>query len=162
MRLIAYMIACFCLSGSFAVADDLPETIAASGLKAIVTVHAEGTQVYDCKKSVDGKTTWQFREPVAALFEEGRNVGTHFAGPSWKIGESTIKGKVISKAPGASDKDVPWLKLDVVAKSSAGPLVGVTTVQRIHTVGGNLVGECARAGDRREVPYTADYVFLKP
>jgi len=34
-------------------------------------------------------------------------------------------------------------------------------VQRINTVGGKLEGACDKAGTYRNVPYSADYVFLR-
>ncbi len=38
---------------------------------------------------------------------------------------------------------------------------GVTTVQRINTVGGKLEGACDKAGTFKSAPYSADYVFLR-
>ena len=38
---------------------------------------------------------------------------------------------------------------------------GVTTVQRINTVGGRHDGTCDKAGALHSAPYAADYVFLK-
>ncbi len=40
-------------------------------------------------------------------------------------------------------------------------LSGVTTVQRINTVGGALSGACGTAGAMQSEPYSADYVFLR-
>ncbi|HYS88254.1 MAG TPA: DUF3455 domain-containing protein, partial [Bradyrhizobium sp.] len=40
-------------------------------------------------------------------------------------------------------------------------LAGVTTVQRINTMGGKLEGACDKAGTFKSAPYSADYVFLR-
>jgi hypothetical protein len=140
----------------------LPETIAAPGETVVLTVHAEGAQVYECKAGADGKLAWAFREPIATLFVDGKTVGRHYAGPNWEhIDGSAVVGKVVGNAPGATSNDIPWLKLQVTASRGNGVLTGVTTVQRINTKGGKLEGACDKAGTFRSVPYSAEYVFLK-
>src|SRR5262245_66491016 len=62
-------------------AETLPDAIQAPGETAVVTLHAEGAQVYECKASSDGKLAWAFREPIATLFEDGKTVGRPYAGP---------------------------------------------------------------------------------
>ena len=69
--------------------------------------------------------------------------------------------KVVGRAPAASAKDIPWLKLEVSERRGAGTLSGVTTVQRINTRGGAAEGACDRAGEYLSVAYAADYVFLR-
>jgi hypothetical protein len=64
-------------------------------------------------------------------------------------------------APGATPKDIPWLKLEVTSHRGGGILSGVTTVQRINTHGGKLDGGCEGAGTFQSAPYSADYVFLR-
>ena len=39
--------------------------------------------------------------------------------------------------------------------------IGLATVQRINTAGGNLDGACGKVGDLHAEPYAADYIFLK-
>lgn len=142
-------------------AADIPDAIAAKGEAVVLQVHAAGAQIYECKADAAGKVTWQFREPIASLFLDGKTVGRHYAGPSWEVQGSAIVGKAAGKAPGATAKDIPWLKLEVVDQRGEGPLKGVSTVQRIDTEGGNLEGTCDEAGDLRAEPYAADYIFLK-
>jgi hypothetical protein len=145
-----------------AVAAELPAAIAAPGEAAVVTLHAEGAQIYECKAGADGKLAWQFREPIATLLLDGKTVGRHYAGPNWEyIDGSAVTGKAAGNAPGASAKDIPWLKLTVSAHRGSGILAGVTTVQRINTQGGKLEGACDQAGAFQSAPYAADYVFLK-
>ncbi|MGA2996662.1 DUF3455 domain-containing protein [Bradyrhizobium sp.] len=140
----------------------LPEAIAAPGESVVITLHAEGAQVYDCKAGADGKLAWAFREPIATLFVDGKTVGRHYAGPNWEhIDGSAVVGKVIGNAPGATADDIAWLKLQVVSSRGSGVLTGVTTVQRIDTKGGSFAGPCDKAGAFKSAPYSADYVFLK-
>jgi hypothetical protein len=139
----------------------LPGAIAAPGETVVLTVHAEGAQVYECKAGADGKPAWLFREPIATLLVDGNTVGRHYAGPNWENSDgSAVVGKVAASAPGATPGDIPWLRLDVVSHRGSGVLTGVTTVQRINTHGGKLEGLCDSAGSYRSAPYSADYVFL--
>ena len=55
------------LAGPASAADALPDAIAAPGETVVLTVHAEGAQVYECKAGADGKLAWAFREPIATL-----------------------------------------------------------------------------------------------
>ncbi len=153
------------LSGAFVSASaqtPIPDAIAAPGEKVVMTLHAEGAQVYECKADASGKLAWIFREPIATLFAEGKTVGRHYAGPNWEYSDgSAVTGKVTASAPGTSSYDIPWLRLDVVAHRGAGIFGPVTTVQRINTHGGVLTGPCERAGGFFSAPYSADYVFLQ-
>ena len=145
-----------------AVRAQVPEAIAAPGESPVTTVHAEGAQIYDCKADAAGKLVWQFREPIATLLVDGKTVGRHYAGPSWELADgSIVTAKAAGRAPGATAKDIPLLRLEVTAQRGSGRLTGVTTIQRINTKGGSLEGACDSAGAFQSVPYAADYVFLR-
>ena len=145
-----------------AAATPLPDAIAAPGETVVLTVHAEGAQVYECKAGADGKPGWAFREPIATLLVDGKTVGRHYAGPNWEHSDgSAVVGKSAASAPGATADDIPWLRLDVISRRGSGILAGVTTVQRINTNGGKLEGACDKPGAFRSVSYSADYVFLR-
>jgi hypothetical protein len=145
-----------------AVAQTIPDTIAAPGEATVATIHAEGAQVYECKADNSGKLVWQFREPIATLLLDGKTVGRHYAGPNWEYMDgSAVVGKAAGRAPGATPKDIPWLKLEVSEHRGTGVLSGVTTVQRINTAGGVADGPCGKAGAFLSAPYAADYVFLR-
>ena len=149
-------------SAALAADTPLPDAIAASGQTAVVTLHAEGAQIYDCKAGADGKLAWTFREPIATLLADGKTAGRHYAGPNWELSDgSAVTGKAAANAPGTTAADIPWLKLDVVSQRGTGTLTGVTTVLRINTKGGKLDGACETAGSYRSAPYSADYVFLR-
>ena len=126
----------------------------------MLEVHAEGAQIYECKPGSDGKLTWQFREPIAALILDGKTIGRHYLGPSWELSDgSTVSGKVTARAPAATPKDIPWLKLDSSSHRGNGQLSDTTTIQRIKTKG--VEGACTTAGALLSVPYSSEYVFLR-
>ena len=158
-------LAAFLLPAAFATAraeTPLPSAIAAPGEAVVLSVHAEGAQVYDCKAGPDGKLAWAFREPIATLMAEGKTIGRHYAGPNWEdVDGSAVVGKVSGNAPGATASDIPWLKLEVISRRGSGVLTNATTVQRINTSGGKLDGACDKAGATKSAPYSAEYIFLR-
>jgi Protein of unknown function (DUF3455) len=140
----------------------VPEAIAAPNENVVMTVHAEGAQIYECKSDASGKLLWQFREPIATLLLDGKTVGRHYAGPNWELADgSAVTGKLAGRAAGATAKDIPLLKLEATAQRGAGQLTAVATIQRLNTKGGVAEGPCAPAGTFQSVPYSADYTFLK-
>jgi len=150
------------LATALAAETTLPDAIAAPGETAVLTMHAEGAQVYECKAGANSKLAWAFREPIATLLLDGKTVGRHYAGPNWEHSDgSAVVGKAAGSAPGATQDDIPWLKLEVISRRGSGILGGIATVQRINTRGGKLDGACNTAGAFRSVPYSADYVFLR-
>jgi Protein of unknown function (DUF3455) len=144
------------------VAKAQPEAIAAHGETLVATIHAQGAQVYECKADASGKLVWQFREPIATLLMNGKTVGRHYAGPTWELADgSSVVGKVAANAPGASETDIPLLKLNAVAQNGNGLLTGTNSIQRLNTKGGVAKGPCDNAGAFLSVPYFADYAFYK-
>jgi hypothetical protein len=140
----------------------VPDAIAAPDQVPIVTVHGEGAQIYECKANATGALVWQFREPIATLLLNDKTVGRHSAGPTWAFYDgSAITGRTTATTPGATRRDVPWLRIDVTAHSGNGKLSTATTVQRINTKGGAMGGACRQPGVFLSVPYSADYIFLR-
>jgi hypothetical protein len=140
----------------------IPDAVAATGETILLSLHAEGAQVYDCKADQAGRLVWQFREPIATLMEDGRTVGRHYVGPTWEhVDGSRVMAKPVGRADGATSRDIPWLKLEVTQAHGNGALSGATTIQRLNTSGGQREGVCEHAGTTLAVPYSADYVFLR-
>ena len=158
-------LALLCLIGSLdmtSAAETLPDAIAAPGLTPVLTAHAQGQQIYECKAGADGKLVWTFREPQASLTADGKLIGKHYAGPTWELeGGSAVVGKAAGNAPGKTANDIAWLKLEVTSHKGSGKFDDVVMVQRINTVGGVLNDSCDRPGSTRGMPYAADYVFLR-
>ena len=159
---LVYFVLAGSLTNANAAETPIPAALAAPGETVVLSVHAEGAQVYECKAGADGKPMWSFREPIATLLVDGKTIGRHYAGPSWEHSDgSAAVGKVSASAPGATPNDIPWLKLDVTSRRGSGILANVTTVQRINTKGGKRDGACDAVGSFVSVPYSADYVFLR-
>jgi uncharacterized protein DUF3455 len=150
------------------VAAQAPEAAAERNDNGIATLHAEGSQIYECKPD-PGKSasearalTWQFREPIAALFAAGKSIGRHYAGPNWDhVDGSGVKARVIASIPGAGPGDIAWLNLEVIEHRGNGILSDAAIVQRVNTRGGVATGSCDSAGSYLSVPYAADYVFRR-
>jgi hypothetical protein len=141
----------------------MPSAGDGGGATVIVTLHAEGAQIYECKpdRSKAHVLTWQFREPIATLMIGGQSVGRHYQGPSWSLVDGgEVRGKVITSKPGATANDIPWLEIEVVERRNEGILSDATNVERVNTKGGMTQGQCEKAGEYISVPYAADYLFL--
>src|SRR5919197_122105 len=86
-----------------AASAQVPPALAAPGENAVITLHAEGAQIYECKLGNDGKLAWAFREPIATLLLNDKSVGRHYAGPNWEhVDGSAVTAKAIANAPARS------------------------------------------------------------
>jgi hypothetical protein len=144
-----------------AIADE-PLVPPPPGAKLVFEAAAQGVQVYACEKGSDGYH-WVFKAPDAALFDAtGRQVGTHFAGPTWQLADgSKITGEVAAQARAPAQGAIAWLLLRVKTHAGKGVLDGVDLVRRIDTQGGVAP---AAACDATQAPearmrYTARYLF---
>ena len=150
-------------------APAVPSDIAVpEGHKPYLVGHAAGVQIYDCL-AVAGGHAWRLAAPRATLTgDNGKPLAEHYGGPTWQAADGS---KVIGKRDKGINVDptaIDWLRL-VADSTSAGAdgdrLEDTTYIQRINTVGGlaPAAADCDAdaAGERREVPYTADYVFFK-
>jgi hypothetical protein len=128
----------------------------------ILSVHAAGAQVYQCKATQGAGAAWTFREPIATLIQGDRTIGRHFVGPHWALDDgSLVAAKQAETSPGSSAADIPQLKLNIVTNAGTGILAQATQVYRINTLGGVLAGACPLLGELRAMPYTAAYVFAR-
>jgi Protein of unknown function (DUF3455) len=147
---------------------EVPAVIQASpGEDVVLLAHASGSQIYTCQASADGKFTWALKAPDAELKDEkGKVIGSHFAGPTWKLNDgSEVTGKVAAHADSPDVGSVAWLLLNVVSHSGAGLLTNVTTIQRVHTHGGKPPADgCdpSHPNAEKKSSYTADYYFYAP
>src|ERR1700691_4165537 len=91
------------LASATAAETALPDAIAAPGEAVVLSVHAEGAQVYEGKAAPAANWAWASREPIATLLLDGKTVGRHYAGPNWEHSDgSAVVGKVAGSAPGAT------------------------------------------------------------
>lgn len=145
---------------------EVPESIKApAGEKIVLQAHATGFQIYGCQGGPDGKLAWTLKRPEAQLFDQqGNKIGEHGAGPIWKHNDgSEVTGKVAARADSPSGS-IPWLLLNAANHSGTGVLSRVTTIQRIHTEGGQppSAADCSQANSEARIKYSADYYFYAP
>ncbi len=141
---------------------NLPAAIAIKGGVPVAQLQGAGAQIYVCTKNTAGALNWTFREPVGTLLEDGKTVGRHFVGPTWEfVDGSGVVGEVVSKAPGTTAKDIPWLRLSVKEPQKSGLVAGATSILRIDTKGGVFEGACDGEGEAHSEPCAATYVFVK-
>jgi hypothetical protein len=131
------------------------------GAKLLLEAPAQGVQIYACEKAGDGYR-WVLKGPDAALFDQaGRQIGTHFAGPSWQLADgSKITGEVVAQAP--APHAIAWLLLRVKSHEGNGVLSGVDLVRRIDTQNGTAPAagcDAAHVGAEARMRYTARYLF---
>jgi uncharacterized protein DUF3455 len=148
----------------------VPDSIQApAGEELILMARATGFQIYVCRPCADGKPAWALKAPDAELFEQGKSIGKHFGGPTWQLNDgSQVIGKMAAKADAPDPKAIPWLLVTVTGHSGSGKLSGVTSIQRVNTVGGlapeslaPAASECtAQSGEvESKSSYSADYYF---
>lgn len=148
---------------------DVPASLkAAEGEEVILLARASGSQIYVCQIGPDQKFSWVLKAPEAELRDvQGALIGHHFAGPTWKHTDgSEVKGAVVARQDAPDAGSIPWLLLRAAGHSGDGLFSRVTTIQRIHTSGGQPPGAatCDESSRGKEVksPYSADYYFYAP
>jgi hypothetical protein len=160
-------------AGHAAAQPSNPQTSMAQKLKVdpdeslAMIVPAKGVQIYECRagKAGEGAYEWAFVGPEADLFDtRGMNIGRHYAGPHW---ESTDGSKIVASAKASAVSPeaaaIPWLLLGAKSVGPEGAFSKVSSIRRVHTVGGIAPGSgcsAAAAGSVVRVPYTADYFFF--
>src|SRR5262245_5620674 len=136
MRRIACSIAAAIFTGAagFAARADQVPVAPPEGSAPLLELGADGVQIYTCDAK-DGSFGWSFKAPEANLFDEqGRQVGAHYAGPTWKIDDgSTVVGEVIARADAPELGAIPWLLLRAKSHEGSGTLSGVAYIRRADT-----------------------------
>jgi Protein of unknown function (DUF3455) len=150
------------------VAPDVPDSIQSpAGEEVVLLAHATGSQIYTCQAAADGKFSWTLKAPEAELHDrKDKVIGQHSAGPSWKLKDgSEVTGKAAAKVDALDPGSIPWLLVKAVSHTGNGLLSGVTSIQRVHTHGGQPPAEGCDAAHRdaeTKSSYTADYYFYAP
>jgi Protein of unknown function (DUF3455) len=147
---------------------EVPANLAAPASEEVVLqAHATGSQIYVCQDGPDQKLAWVLKAPDATLFDShGATIGKHYAGPTWKHNDgSEVVGKVVARQDSPDAGAVPWLLLVAANHSGSGILANVTSIQRIHTKGGQPPAsgcDDAHRGSENRSAYSADYYFYAP
>lgn len=137
--------------------------------KLILRAHATGDQIYVCQPGPDPgqKLAWILKAPDAQLFDAQNNViAKHYAGPTWKHNDgSEIVGKVAARLDAPDANAIPWLLLAAASHAGSGVFANVTSIQRLHTKGGQPpqsgCDDSHRNAETRSA-YSADYFFYAP
>ena len=81
-------------------------------------------------------------------------------------GSNNQPGPTPAKVAAPDADSIPWLLLTVISHDGAGAFARVSSIQRIHTKGGQPppAGKCGAGQQNVEtwIPYTADYYFYAP
>src|SRR5258708_10406563 len=95
----------------------------------LLELAADGVQIYACETK-DGRADWAFKAPEAMLFDhDGRQVGTHFGGPTWKLDDgSAVVGEVVARADAPEAGAIPWLVLRPKSHDGSGALSPVAYI----------------------------------
>jgi hypothetical protein len=150
--------------GPFRVNADQTEVAPPQGSALLLEAVADGVQIYSCeaKGNLFG---WSFKAPEANLFDkQGRQIGTHFAGPTWKMADgSAVVGEVIAKADGPERGAIQWLLLRAKTHEGQGLLAEAAFIRRTDTRGGIAPTTGCDAGhisEQARIRYSAIYQFF--
>ena len=153
-------------SGQGVSRPDVPDKIKApAGEEVVVLAHASGSQIYVCQAGTDGKLAWALKAPDAELHDQqGAVIGRHYAGPTWKDNDgSEVTGKAVARIDSPDSDSIPWLLVTATGHSGEGVFSRVTSIQRLHTHGGQPPAAAACDASKQSVEvkssYTADYYF---
>jgi Protein of unknown function (DUF3455) len=162
---IAFVAGCATASAETLPVVPQPLQTSPTEMLSLVT-EATGVQIYECNLSKETPTQfgWNFKAPEADLLDQtGKKIGKHYAGPTWESDDgSKVVGEVKARANGPRSSAIPWLLLSASSTSGTGIFSQITSIQRVHTVGGKApTAGCteAQAGKVTRVGYKATYYF---
>jgi Protein of unknown function (DUF3455) len=135
------------------------------GSALLLEAVADGVQIYACEAKAGG-FDWAFKAPEANLFDvQGRQIGTHFAGPTWKLSDgSAVVGEVTAKADAPEPGAIQWLLLRTKSHEGSGKLSEVAYIRRTDTKGGVVPRtgcDASHVSEQARVRYSATYQFLR-
>jgi len=162
MRWIACsLIASIVVSGVAYAADELVPP--PKGAPLLLEVEADGVQIYTCEAKDQG-FAWVFKAPEANLFDkQGRQIGTHFAGPSWKFADGSVVGELAARADAPASGAIPWLLLKPKSHEGSGVPANTAFIRRADTKGGAAPAagcDAAHKGEQARIRYYALYQFF--
>ena len=163
---IAFAIMAGILVGMSAIAVNADQTgvTPPPGSALLLEVAADGVQIYTCEAK-GNLFEWSFKAPEANLFDkQGRQIGTHFAGPTWKMADgSAIVGEVIAKADAPEKGAVQWLLLRAKSHQGQGVLAEAAFIRRTDTKGGvapTAGCDTGHVSEQVRMRYSAIYQFF--
>lgn len=162
-RRLPYAVLLLVIASATGVLGQEPLVPAPQGARLLLEAAGQGVQIYTCETTA-GAYHWVFKAPDAALFDNtGRQIGTHFAGPTWQLADgSRITGEVVAQAPSPAPHAIAWLLLRVKSHDGSGALSKVGLVRRVDTQAGVAPAkacDAAQASTEARMRYTARYLF---
>jgi hypothetical protein len=157
---VAVLFSVLALPGQQVAGIDLP-----ADARVVLEAKGDGVQIYACTETPDG-LKWTLKGPDARLLDaSGTTIGSHFAGPTWKLADgSQVQGELIASKPASAADSIAWLLLRVKAGTATGRFATVELIRRTETHGGVAADSgCRSAGDAGKtarIPYTATYSFF--
>ena len=131
-----------------------------AGARAVLETKGVGFQVYTCTETQTGPK-WVLTAPDAKLLDaSGKTIGSHFAGPTWKLEDgSQVQGERIAGRPAPEAGSVAWLLLRAKPGTATGKLADIAFIRRTETHAGAASESACKIGDTSRVSYTATYTF---
>jgi Protein of unknown function (DUF3455) len=148
----------------FPVSADQSGVAPPPGSTLLLEVVADGVQIYTCEAK-GSLFQWTFKAPEANLFDkQGWQIGTHFAGPTWKMADgSAIVGEVVAKADAPEKDAIQWLLLRAKAHEGQGVLAEAAFIRRAETRGGvapTTGCDATHISEQARMRYSATYQFF--
>ncbi len=129
-----------------------------------IVLLGKGAQVYACAQT-DTAYAWKLKAPDAILLDPaGRQVGRHFAGPSWQAEDgSTVVGAAVATGLAPQAGAIPWLVLTAKSHAGEGVFSDVSYIVRSATQGGAAPAtgcDADHAEAELRVDYSATYTLF--
>jgi hypothetical protein len=161
---IAFSVTAAIFISAFAADAEQTGVAPPQGSAQLLEAGADGVQIYSCEAK-GNLFEWSFKAPEANLFDkQGRQIGTHFAGPTWKMTDgSAIIGEVVTKADAPEKNAIQWLLLRAKAHEGQGILADAAFIRRTDTKGGVAPTTGCDAGhvsEQARMRYSAIYQFF--
>ena len=131
-----------------------------AGARSVLEAKGAGFQIYTCTDTATGPK-WVLTAPDAKLLDEsGKTIGSHFAGPTWKLEDgSQIQGERVGSKPAPEAGSVAWLLLRAKAGTATGKFADIAFIRRSDTHGGMAAESACKPGETSKVSYKATYTF---
>jgi hypothetical protein len=134
------------------------------GARLVLEALADGVQIYACEAKDQG-FAWVFKSPEATLFDrDGRQIGMHFAGPTWKTTDgAAVVGELAARADAPVKDAIPWLLLRAKSHEGSGPLADVAFIRRFETKGGaapHTPCDAPHLSEQARMRYSSTYQFF--
>ena len=130
-------------------------------------LNGNGVYIYQCRQAMLNPNAyeWAFVVPDATLYEGTRSTARHATAGLYEAlsDRSSISG-VVRSSQAAGAQNLPWVLLRAQPLAENGLFAGVTSIQRVNTVGGAApTTGCGpdNVGDEARVAYQADYYFYR-